>query len=485
MTSTAPASADQVANCARPGANLAAAVNAVRRDLSAGGHVGLDEAETVARQLVRLAQHYGNHPFSPLEDVRRLLDVNRASFSRLLDLFGLVPELRHAVETGPAGKYWQNTLLPLEQRGVFDSVLARKPVFPYSVGLYPGPSCMFRCHFCVRVTGARYDSSELESGNKMFESVIDEIPADNPYAMYFSGGLEPLTNPGLGALSSRAAVRGLRPTMYTNSFALTERTLATQSGVWDLYAVRTSLYGLNDEEYEETTGKRASFRRVRANLLRFQQLRSERENPIRVGFSYIVLPGRVHRLLDLADFIAELNEAAPDRPVDFLNVREDYSGRADGRLSEAERTELQEGLFAFEERVSRRAPTLNVDYGYALHSLKTGADAELLRIRPRTMRPSVHPQVSVQVDLLGDVYLYREAGFPSLNGADRYIAGRVGPGTSLAEVVERFVNDDLRISPHAGDEFFMDGFDQVVTARLNQLEADVAAGWEDVRGFLR
>ncbi|MFI0914713.1 dTDP-4-amino-4,6-dideoxy-D-glucose ammonia-lyase [Streptomyces abikoensis] len=485
MTSTAPAPAGPVATCARPGADLAAAVHAVRRDLTADGHAGVDEAATVAHRLVRLAEHYGNHPFTPLEDARRLLDVDRASFSRLLDLFGRLPELRHAVENGPAGKYWQNTLLPLERRGVLDSALAHKPAFPYSVGLYPGPTCMFRCHFCVRVTGARYDPSALDAGNAMFASVIDEIPAGNPYAMYFSGGLEPLTNPGLGVLSSRAAARGLRPTVYTNSFALTERTLARQPGLWDLHAVRTSLYGLNDEEYEETTGKRASFERVRANLRRFQQLRSERENPIRVGFSYIVLPGRIHRLLDLVDFIAELNEAAPDRPVDFLNVREDYSGRENGRLTEAERTELREGLLAFEERVARRTPTLNIDYGYALHSLKTGADAELLRIRPETMRPSVHPQVSVQVDLLGDVYLYREAGFPDLDGADRYIAGRVGPGTSLAEIVERFVDDGLRIAPHGGDEYFMDGFDQVVTARLNQLEADVAAGWGDARGFLR
>jgi dTDP-4-amino-4,6-dideoxy-D-glucose ammonia-lyase len=485
MTSLAPTLTDPMEICARPGADLSAAANAVCRQLVAGGHAKVDDAASVASQLVRLAEHYGNHPFTSIEDARRLLGVDRASFSLLLDLFGRIPGLRHAVVNGPAGKYWQNTLLPLEQRGVFDAALAHRPTFPYIVGLYPGPTCMFRCHFCVRVTGARYDPSALEPSNAMFESIIDEIPADNPYGMYFSGGLEPLTNPGLGALSSRAAARGLRPTVYTNSFALTEHTLARQPGLWDLHAVRTSLYGLNDREYEETTGKRDSFGRVRANLLRFQELRSAHERPVQVGLSYLVLPGRIHRLLDLVDFIAELNEAAPNRPVDFLNVREDYSGRADGTLPEAERTELQEGLLAFEERVGRRTPTLNIDYGYALHSLKTGADAEMLRIRPRTMRPSAHPQMSVQVDLLGDVYLYREAGFPDLAGAKRYIAGQVGPGTSLMEVVERFVNEDRRVEPHSGDEYFMDGFDQVITARLNQLEADVAAGWEDARGFLR
>jgi dTDP-4-amino-4,6-dideoxy-D-glucose ammonia-lyase len=101
------------------------------------------------------------------------------------------------------------------------------------------------------------------------------------------------------------------------------------------------------------------------------------------------------------------------------------------------------------------------------------------------MRPTVHPQLAVQVDLLGDVYLYREAGFPGLAGADRYIAGRVRPGLGLGEVVRRFVTAGRRIGPRPGDEYFLDGFDQVATARLRQLEADTADGWSAERGFLR
>lgn len=59
------------------------------------------------------------------------------------------------------------------------------------------------------------------------------------------------------------------------------------------------------------------------------------------------------------------------------------------------------------------------------------------------------------------------------------------PDTSLTEVVRDFVERGGQVAPHDGDEYFMDGFDQVVTARLNQLERDTADGWEDVRGFLR
>lgn len=455
---------------------------AALRDLLSTAH---PRAVADADLLLALTHKYGNSPFTTLETARRELAVDRMVFERLLDTFDRVPELRAAVVAGPAGKYWSNTVLPLERKGVIENILERRTVYPHIVALYPGPTCMFRCHFCVRVTGARYENSSLETGNAMFASIIDEIPADNPYAMYVSGGLEPLTNPGLGGLIARAAGRGFKMVLYTNAFALTAQTLDRQPGLWDLHAVRTSMYGLNDEEYEETTGKRKAFGRVKANLLNFQKLRAQRERPVRLGLSYLILPGRASRLMQLADFIAELSDAAPDQPVDFLNLREDYSGRPDGKLPPGERAELQDALNAFAERVASRTPTLDVDYGYALHSIRSGTEAELIRIKPSTMRPGAHIQAGVQVDLLGDVYLYREAGFPGLTGAHRYIAGRVGPGTSLSDVVAKFVADDRRIEPRDGDEYFLDGFDQALTARLNQLETDIADGWHHSRGFLR
>ncbi|MEV0899193.1 dTDP-4-amino-4,6-dideoxy-D-glucose ammonia-lyase [Actinoplanes sp. NPDC049802] len=445
-------------------------------------HPPVDPADAL---LDRLVHRYGTSPFTPLETARLELGVDRAHFARLLATVEQRPDLRERVIAGPSGKYWSNTILPLERKGVIDDVLDRNVVYPHIIALYPGPTCMFRCHFCVRVTGARYQNSALADGNAMFASLIDEVPTGNPFAMYVSGGLEPLTNPGLGDLVARAARRGFKLVLYTNAFALTEQTLRRQPGLWDLHGLRTSLYGLSDEEYEQTTGKRAAFGRVRANLIRFQQLRAERGRPFRLGLSYIVLPGRAARLPRLADFIAELNAAAPDHPVDHLDLREDYSGRPDGKLSAAERAELQDALGAFADRVAERAPTLRVDYGYALHSLRLGTESELIRIGPDEMRPTAHIQAGVQVDILGDVYLYREAGFPGLPGAQRYIAGRIGPGRGLAQVVEEYVTGGAGIAPLPGDEFFMDGFDQVVTARLNQMEADVAAGWRDFRGFLR
>ncbi|MGH3855307.1 MAG: dTDP-4-amino-4,6-dideoxy-D-glucose ammonia-lyase [Pseudonocardiaceae bacterium] len=479
------ASAKVIADCAKPGASLATSAAALQRMLDSAEHDDTSDTARRSHHLVWLARRYGTAPFTPLRDARRELELDRREFARLVEMFGSVPELREAVREGPAGKYWANTILPLESKGVFDAVLEGRPVYPSSVGLYPGPSCMFRCHFCVRVTGARYDPSSLEDGNAVLTSVIEELPTEDPHTMYVSGGLEPLTNPGLGTLVTRAAARGFRITMYTNAFALTEQTLGRQAGLWDLYAVRTSLYGLSDEEYEATVGKRASFRRVKDNLARFLRLRAERQQPVRLGLNYLVLPGRAHRLLDLVDYMTELSEATPDRPLDFLNLRQDYSGRADGRLSISDRAELQDALGAFEEKVKDRLPTQEVDYGYALNSLRFGVEAELLRITPEQMRPRAHPQVAVQIDLLGDVYMYREAGFPDLPGANRYIAGRVSADHGLYQVVEDFVAEGRQVDPRSGDEYFLDGFDQVIIARLNQLEDDIKDGWGPTRGFLR
>ncbi|MGJ9423279.1 dTDP-4-amino-4,6-dideoxy-D-glucose ammonia-lyase [Aeromicrobium sp. CF3.5] len=433
--------------------------------------------------LLSLIRRYASEPTTPMETAREELQVPREKFAQLVDLFTTIPELRAAVLAGPASKYWTNTVLPMEDAHVIDDVLHHRVVYPRVVSLYPGPTCMFRCHFCVRVTGARYAADTQPAGAEIFTSLIEEMPQANPFAMYASGGLEPLTNSGIGDIVAHAARRDFKFTVYTNAFALTEQTLDRQPGLWNLHAVRTSLYGLDDAEYLETTGKKAAFSRVKSNLLNFQRRRSERDHRVRLGFSYLVLPGRTRRLLDLVDLIAELDDAGT--PVDFLDLREDYSGRSDGSLTRSERADLQEVLEEFEERVATRTPHLRVDLGYALHSLRAGVQAQLIRIEPDQMRPSAHIQAGVQVDLLGDVYLYREAGFPGLQGAERYIAGRIRPGHGLMDVIAEYVAEGRTIEPRPGDQFFLDGFDQVLTARLNQAEADLAAGWGDRRGFLR
>ena len=52
------------------------------------------------------------------------------------------------------------------------------------------------------------------------------------------------------------------------------------------------------------------------------------------------------------------------------------------------------------------------------------------------MRKSGYPQMSVAVDSLGDVFLYREAGFLDRPGNSKFIAGRITDKKSI-EYIEK------------------------------------------------
>lgn len=441
---------------------------------------------TLSRELALITTRMTDNPFVPLEDLRAQLGRDRESFASLIQVFQQAPELSVPLLSGQAAKYWRNTLLPMESAGVFDAVLAGEPRYPHRIGLYPGPVCMFHCTFCARIDGERYAASEIAAGEELLGKVIDEAPTGDPATFYISGGLEPLTNPTLGRLVQRAAARGFEPVCYSNGFALTPQLLTRQPGLWDLGAIRISLYGLDEQEYAETTRRTGAFSRVQANVARFLQLREDRGAPVRVGMNYVVLPGRVKRLPRLIDHIARINEAAPNRPIDYLTLREDYSGRGSGRLPESEREELLNALCVLEDRANELTPALHIDYGYALQTIRRGGSRTLPYSSPQLMRGRGYPQASVVVDLRGDVYLYREAAFPGLPGALRYVIGRVSPALGLKEIVSEFLADPARtVEPVDGDEFYLDAFDQVVTARLCQLEADMNAGWATYRGLLR
>jgi len=453
--------------------------------LETGRKEDAGKLESHSEHLVKLLNIYGKKPFTRLSDARSQLGLERGEFTSVLEMAASTPVLRLAVTDDVAGRYWTDTILPLEAKGVFDAALENKPTYPSVVGLYPGPTCMFRCHFCIRVTGAKYGSDNLMPGTGSLIDIIDEAPVDDPNRFYISGGLEPLTNPNIGKLATHASLKGFNIMLYTNLFALTEQTLKRQPGIWNLGAIRTSLYGLSDEEYQQTVGKSRAFSRVQNNLVQILRMRDKEESNLRLGISYLILPGRVRRLDSLLSFLRDIRDASGGTGIDFVSLRQDYSNRPDGKLRHSERHELIERLGAFDEVVSAEFPSLYVDYGYALSSMLLGQDAQLPHIAVSEMRPTAHPQVSVQVDLLGDVYLYREAGFPGLEGAKRYVCGRVGKDTGLGKVVETFVRERHEIQPRDGDQYFLDGFDQVVTARLNQLSDDLADGWGEYRGFLR
>lgn len=419
-------------------------------------------------------------PFATQAALARDLGVDRDTL-RQLNAAISTSDVAQALLTqhGQGAKYWQNTILPMLGTGVVSAVRLKAHRYPLRVGVYPGVSCMFFCTFCGRQHDAKYASDTVPHGNALFSAMLRDAPGDDPHRFYVSGGLEPLTNPGLGEIVAVAADHGAKLSLYTNGFMLTPKLLQKQEGLWRLHTLRISLYGVDHESTTRVTQHPKAFDLVVRNAVEVLRLRNHAGSSLRLGFNFVVLPGHAADVLRLADLIGEINrEAGGDRQIDFLTLREDYSVPPTEGLSPAERARLVEIFGELEHRRTRDdLCQLQIDYGYALQALSQGTPGQPLEmVSDAEMRPSGYPQISVVVDLLGDVYLYREAGFLDRPGARRYSIGRVAPSTSLDQVVRDFVESGRTIVPEPGDTKFFDAFDHVVTKLLNQADADAAFG---------
>ena len=101
----------------------------------------------------------------------------------------------------------------------------------------------------------------------------------------------------------------------------------------------------------------------------------------------------------------------------------------------------------------------------------------LARVDGKSMRKSGFPQLSVAIDSVGDVFLYREAGFKDRPGNDKFIAGRIGEGylkdgQTLDEVLRNFIETKHSVELEVDDSRFMDSYDHLITMLVNQAEDD-------------
>jgi len=379
------------------------------------------------------------------------------------------------VEEGSAKKYWK-TILPLIRSGAIQAVSTNDYQFPLRVGIYTAVSCMLQCTFCGRHPEARYQHDDVAPGNDMFDRVFAEMPADVS-TISLGGGLEPLTNPNLDGVIRSAKRNGHRVPLLTNGCMLTPKFVARHDGLWDLDVLRISWYGVDEESYQEVTRRRGAFALVKRNLIEFLKERNRTGSKVKVGINFIVLTHTTDRILKLLDLINEINDAVGGPGLDFLTLREDFSvPRADG-LAHEERRTLVRIFEEFNWRRKRECPDLKVDFGYALYPLSRGMVGEpLAMVTHEGMQPRAYPQVSVAIDILGDVYLYRDAAFLERPGADRYIIGRVTKTRSLEQVVRDFLASGREIPAMPKDPALMDAFDHVVTKVISQSAADERAG---------
>jgi len=376
--------------------------------------------------------------------------------------------------------YRQNTIDPIISSGAVESLLGGSSRYPFTIGVYPAVSCMLSCKFCGRQRGSQYEQRDIAPGNEMFRKLFADAPQDVAGRFYISGGLEPLTNPGLAELVSFAAGFGHRMQLYTNGMMLTPQFLSRNEGLWDLDAIRISMYGADDATALFTTQRQGVASRVLPNAGNLVRAKSERGSQLRVGFNHVVQSGQVKHLRKIFEAIVSIADQSPDRKgVNFVTVRENYAASGNAAISGSEREMLRDELIELMDFLAAEGmEDLNVDLGYGMRGLVEGFETEpVYRVTHREMLGRGYPQISVVVDLLGDVYLYREAAFIGRAGADRYIIGRLSDEVGLVEVLERFNESrELFAVPQPGDEIFLDAFDHAVTAFLRQASDDLNFG---------
>ena len=426
---------------------------------------------------------FANNPWLKQREIKSALNVDISTLKILNKIIRGSEYLQNLItKSGTAKKYWQSISPFCAQLG---SALQNEFKYPMRIALYPGVSCMYYCGFCGRNQAEKYPSNSIENGNKIFNKVLSELDPKNS-AISISGGLEPLTNPGIGDIIEFASNHGLRVPLITNGHSLTENFVKKNPKIMKLDSLRVSLYGIDEKSYEFITTVKKSYKMVKRNCINFLKKRNEENSKIKFGLNYILLKENYKNLPKLIDFIDEVNNEVTNGPgIDFLSLRDDFDTvtgisderdhdkkyHLDGLLTEQDRKELLTLFKDFES--DERLKNLHIDYGYALHPIKLGIlGKKLTRVTDEKMRKYGHTQLSVCVDLYGDVFLYREAGFLNRNGNEKFIIGRVNENNSFKQVIENFLNNTTGIKTEKNDIRFMDPFDHVMTSLINQAEDD-------------
>ena len=439
------------------------------------------------KPIIQIIFKLANNPWISQEEIFSELKISKEE----LILINKYMRENHYIQNliikeGAGYKYWQS-ISPFCKN--LDNSLKNKFSYPMRIAFYPGVSCMYYCGFCGRNQDAKYPLNTVDKGLDMFKSVISELDPSNT-AISISGGLEPLTNPKLGEIIEFSSDHGLRVPLITNGHSLTENNVLRHPGLRKLDSIRISLYGVDEKSYEFITTVKKSYKTVKRNCINFLKFRNNTNPNIKFGINYIILKENISDLPKLINFISEVNSEVDNGPgINFLSLRDDFdtvtgiSDKSDskrkyhlsGLLNDDDRERLAQIFNDLEK--STVINNLHVDYGYALYSIKNGiTNNQLKKVNDNEMRKFGHTQMSVCIDLYGDVFLYREAGFLNRNGNERFIIGRIDKKNSLRSIIESFLKNSNGIQKNENDVRFMDPFDHVMTSLINQAEKDSKFG---------
>ena len=277
--------------------------------------------------------------------------------------------------------------------------------------------------------------------------------------------------------------------LITNGYSLTDGYIKKNPEIWLLDSLRISLYGHDDFSYKFITQLDKSFKIVKKNIINFLNLRNQFNKNLKVGFNYIVLKENYKNLIDVIKLILEINsEVKNGDGINFLTLRDDYQSvtgndesfdqqrkyRIANSMNKEDRLGLLKEIEKFEDFKIKNCPNLHVDYGYSLEYLsKKILDIGLVKVEGNKIRPYGFSQLSVAVDLHGDIFLFREAGFLNRDGNKKVIIGRLeNESNSLEKNIKRFLENKKPIIFEKNDSRFLDSFDHVLNALVNQAEDD-------------
>lgn len=440
--------------------------------------------------ILHISHQMGNKPFIKqkeiLDSIIKKLNKN-ISIKKLIELNLLIQKIKFCqnliINYGIGAKYWKNTIIPICESGSIENTIKKQPIHPYRIGIYPGLSCMFECVFCGRNYSAKYDRSLLDTGIDKYIDLINKSPKDDKFKFYISGGLEPLTNPKLNTFIKVLKKNGFEVPLYTNGQMLTEKYLNKSDFIQDLYSIRISLYGTDEEQYEKTVRKKNQFNLVRNNIVNLIKYKIKNNLKTSIGLNYIILDGRSKDMLKLLDFVKSINDSVGNKKnnINFITLREDFRSTTNLRINHKERLELIQIIDKFEKKINNESDFMGmfVDYGYSLEPIKNGlvdhvyedvfADEQIL-LKEGT------PNISVAIDLYGDVYCYREAAFLDRPGSKRYILGRMEENNKLESIIEEAIINGRDIEQKKSDLDYLDAFDHIVLRTLDQSKKDSKFG---------
>jgi dTDP-4-amino-4,6-dideoxy-D-glucose ammonia-lyase len=442
--------------------------------------------DDVKKDINFIVESFSRKPWLKQKEIFKKIRFENKEYLKLINKFiRQNNELQNTITKNSAAKKYWNTILPFSYR--VGDVIKNEYKFPLRIAIFPGVSCMFYCGFCGRNQKAKYDTSVIDDGINKINQMISESKSGTKISI--SGGLEPLTNPKLGNIIKKGFDSGFKLPLITNGYSLTDGYIKKNPEIWLLDSLRISLYGHDDFSYKFITQLDKSFKIVKKNIINFLNLRNQFNKNLKVGFNYIVLKENYKNLIDVIKLILEINsEVKNGDGINFLTLRDDYQSvtgndesfdqqrkyRIANSMNKEDRLGLLKEIEKFEDFKIKNCPNLHVDYGYSLEYLsKKILDIGLVKVEGNKIRPYGFSQLSVAVDLHGDIFLFREAGFLNRDGNKKVIIGRLeNESNSLEKNIKRFLENKKPIIFEKNDSRFLDSFDHVLNALVNQAEDD-------------